>query len=177
VRVDEAKRRVETVAALRRTTEWGCRAMLFFDTIAFVLLYYITSQNQTRLSTSPPLSPTTPGAPPMSGTPSNLKLALDEYDAQQRRQAALVEAQRIGNLIHIQEQQLVAAKHLAKQRKHARRQHMLAQQQQQQQQLNIASLQAQPPLEALAECAVEDEDEELDPSTCLYFILIIIYFY
>jgi hypothetical protein len=113
----------------------------------------------------------------MSGTPSNLKLALDEYDAQQRRQAALLEAQRIGTLIHIQEQQLVAAKHLAKQRKHARRQQymqqMLAQQQQQQQQQqlqhNIASLQAQPALEALTECAGEDEDEQLAASTCRSF--------
>lgn len=105
----------------------------------------------------------------MSGTPSNLKLALDEYDAQQRRQAALVEAQRIGTLIHIQEQQLVAAKHLAKQRKHARRQQYMQQMlaQQQLQQHNIAALHAQPALEALAECAVEDEDEQLEASTCV----------
>jgi hypothetical protein len=57
----------------------------------------------------------------MSTSPSNLKLALDAYDAQQRRQAALVEAERIGTLIHIQEQQLLAAKYLAKQRKSQRR--------------------------------------------------------
>jgi hypothetical protein len=105
-----------------------------------------------------------------TGTPSNLKLALDEYDAQQRRNAALLEAQRIGNLIHIQEQQLVAAKHLAKQRKHARRQQymqqMLAQQQQQQQQEHNI-LHAQPALEALAECAVEDEQDQLESSTCM----------
>ena len=101
----------------------------------------------------------------MSGTPSNLKLALDEYDAQQRRHAALLEAQRIGTLIHIQEQQLVAAKHLAKQRKHARRQQYI--QQMLAQDHNIASLHPQPPLEALAECAVEEEEDQLESLTCM----------
>ncbi|CCA68587.1 hypothetical protein PIIN_02452 [Serendipita indica DSM 11827] len=106
----------------------------------------------------------------MEGSPStrpasNLKLALDAYDAQQRRSAALQEAQRIGNLIHIQEQQLVAARHLAKQRKLALRRQQ-QQQQQQQQQLALSqsspptTVQCQPTLESLPECVVEEEDDE-----------------
>jgi hypothetical protein len=103
----------------------------------------------------------------MSG---NLRAALEQYDAHQRRQAALLEAQRIGNLIHIQEQQLVAAKHLAKQRANAYRQrqqlqqHLLQQQLLQQQQLEQEQEPApvQPslaPLPELAECAIDDEEE------------------
>lgn len=109
----------------------------------------------------------------MEGSPStrpasNLKLALDAYDAQQRRSAALQEAQRIGNLIHIQEQQLVAARHLAKQRKLALRRQQ-QQQQQQQQQLALSqsspptTVQCQPTLESLPECVVEEEDDEQAP--------------
>jgi len=100
----------------------------------------------------------------MSCRPGNLKLALDAYDAQQRRQAALFEAQRIGNLIHIQEQQLLAAKYLAKQRKSQRRRaHLSA--------TGAASSTAngQPAKTAVATttidedqggCAIEDEEEE-----------------
>ena len=82
----------------------------------------------------------------MSSSPSNLKLALDAYDAQQRRQAALVEAERIGTLIHIQEQQLLAAKYLAKQRKSQRR--------------RVSSSQSITTATS-GECAVEDEEDDI----------------
>ncbi|KAG8810563.1 hypothetical protein FRC17_002881 [Serendipita sp. 399] len=84
---------------------------------------------------------------PQQCSPSNLRLALDAYEAEQQRQAALAEAQRIGHLIHLQEQQLVAARQLARQRKNnaLRRQ----------QQLQQASMM----LEVLPECAIEEEEE------------------
>lgn len=91
----------------------------------------------------------------MSTSPSNLKLALDAYEAQQRRQAALLEAERIGTLIHIQEQQLLAAKHLAKQRKSQRRRRSSP----------PTTATAATDLAGLAECAVEDDEEDVDSIT------------
>ncbi|KAG8786276.1 hypothetical protein FRC20_000159 [Serendipita sp. 405] len=84
-------------------------------------------------------------------SPSNLRLALDAYEAEQQRQAALAEAQRIGHLIHLQEQQLVAARQLARQRKN----NALRRQQQLQQVSMMMNT-----LEVLPECAIEEEEEE-----------------
>lgn len=84
----------------------------------------------------------------MSTSPSNLRLALEAYDAQQRRQAALLEAERIGTLIHIQEQQLLAAKHLAKQRKSQRRRRA------------TTPTATTTTTAGLAESAVDDEEED-----------------
>lgn len=88
----------------------------------------------------------------MSTSPSNLKLALDAYDAQQRRQAALLEAERIGTLIHIQEQQLLAAKQLAKQRKSQRRRH------------SSHSAPTATTTPNATECAIEDDEEDVEQS-------------